>query len=399
MKTLNNFPIKEKNVLLRVDLNVPTSEGIVADKTRLYAIQSTVSELRFRKNKIFLLSHFGNPKGQFNNQYSLKFLEKILADILSVEQIHFVSSCFGDVVSRKMKLMKPGEICLLENVRFHKEEETNDLNFSKSLAKYFDVYINEAFSASHRNHASIVGITRYLPSLAGNSFIKEIENLDKLFSMPAKSKTVIIGGSKVSTKLKLLNNLIEFIDTLIIGGAMANTFLLAQEFNTGKSLVEKDLIIDAKKILEKSSNYNTKVILPVDLVCSNNIKDITNIHFVEVHNVLSDQIILDIGIKTIRLIKSSILKSDIILWNGPLGAFENKPFDKGTNQVAEIIKNNARKLNIITIAGGGDTIAAIKKVRAENSFTYISVAGGAFLEWLEGKESPGVKALKNNNLS
>ena len=284
-------------------------------------------------------------------------------------------------------------------MRFHKEEETNDLNFSKSLAKYFDVYINEAFSVSHRNHASIVGITKYLPSLAGNSFIKEIKNLDKLFSMPTKSKTVIIGGSKVSTKLKLLNNLIEFIDTLIIGGAMANTFLLAQEFNTGKSLVEKDLIIDAKKILEKSSNYNTKVILPVDLVCSNNIKDITNIHFVEVHNVLSDQIILDIGIKTIRLIKSSILKSDIILWNGPLGAFENKPFDKGTNQVAEIIKNNARKLNIITIAGGGDTVAAIKKVRAENSFTYISVAGGAFLEWLEGKESPGVKALKNNNLS
>ena len=399
MKTLNNFPIKEKNVLLRVDLNVPISEGIVADKTRLYAIQSTVSELRFRKNKIFLLSHFGNPKGQFNNQYSLKFLVNILADILSVEQVHFVSSCFGNAVSRKMKLMKPGEVCLLENVRFHKEEETNDLNFSKSLAKYFDVYINEAFSASHRNHASIVGITRYLPSLAGNSFIKEIENLDKLFSMSAKSKTVIIGGSKVSTKLKLLNNLIEFIDTLIIGGAMANTFLLAQAFNMGKSLVENDLIVDAKKILEKSSAYNTRVILPVDLVCSNNIKDIANIHFVEVNNVLSNQIILDIGIKTIRLIQSSILKSDIILWNGPLGAFENKPFDNGTNQVAEIIKKNARKLNIITIAGGGDTIAAIKKVRAENSFTYLSAAGGAFLEWLEGKESPGVKALKNNNIS
>ena len=321
-----------------------------------------------------------------------------MADILPVKQIYFVSSCYGEAVNKQKQFMQPGDICLLENVRFHEEEEKNDSNFSKSLAKHFDVYINDAFSASHRNHSSIVGVTRYLPSLAGNNLLKEIKTLNKLFKYSTESKTAIIGGSKVSTKLKLLNNLIKIFDTLIIGGAMANTFLLAQGFNIGKSLVEKDLVINAKKILKNSNNFKTNIILPVDLVSSVSIEDRVNTQTVDVKNLLPDHMALDIGEKTIKLIKLSMLKSNIILWNGPLGVFEYQPFDNGTNQVAEIIKNYAQKLNLITIAGGGDTIAAIRKAKAEKSFTYISTAGGAFLEWLEGKESPGIKALKNNNL-
>ena len=399
MKTLKNFPVKGKNVLLRVDLNVPVHDGIIIDKTRLHGIKSTVRELCSSKNKVFLLSHFGRPKGQLNNQYTLECLTGVLADILSVEKIYFVSSCYGEKVKQQIKLMKPGEICLLENVRFNKDEEKNDSNFSKLLAEYFDVYINDAFSASHRNHASIVGVTRYLPSLAGNSFIKEIENLDKLLNKTSKQTTVIIGGSKVSTKLKLLKNIVKICNTLIIGGAMANTFLLAKGFNMGKSLVEENLLLDANRILEKSKNFETDVVLPVDLVCSNSIDDTNNIRLVDVKNLYSNQMALDIGYKSISLIKSIIIKSDIILWNGPLGAFEYKPYDNSTNEITKIIKNYAPKLNITTIAGGGDTIAAIKRARAEKSFTYISAAGGAFLEWLEGKESPGVKALKENSLS
>jgi len=396
MKTLKNFIIEEKNVLVRVDLNVPTNDGKVTDKTRLQAIKSTINNLCSRKNKVFLLSHFGRPKGKHSTQYSLKFLTKILAEILSVEQIHFVSSCYGEPVNQQKLLMQPGEICLLENLRFHKEEEKNDSDFSKLLAEHFDVYVNDAFSASHRNHSSIVGVTRYLPSVAGNSFVKEIESLEKLLNKPKRPIMAIIGGAKISSKLKLLKNLIETFDTLVIGGAMANTFLLAKGLNMGKSLVENDLIVEAKKILEKSISIKTEMILPVDLVCSNSIQNITNIQIVDVKNLSSDHMALDIGDKTIELIKLCILKSNVILWNGPLGVFENEPFDNGTNRVAEIIKNNTNKLDTVTIAGGGDTVAAIKKIKAEKNFTYISTGGGAFLEWLEGKESPGLKALKNN---
>jgi len=399
MKTLNNFPVEKKNVLLRVDLNVPTKNGIVIDKTKFQIIKSTVSILSLKKNKIFLLSHFGRPNKKNNKKFSLKFLKKNLAESLSVKKIYFVSKCYGSIIDQQKTFMQPGEICLLENVRFHEGEEKNDSTFSKSLAKHFDVYINEAFSASHRKHASIAGVTKYLPSLAGNNFIKEIDHLNTLLNNSTKPKIAIIGGSKVSTKLKLLNNLLKVFDTIIIGGAMANTFLVAKGFKVGKSLVEKDLIINAKKILKRSKHFNTKLILPVDLICSNSIKKRINIKIVDVKNFLPDQIAFDIGNKTIELIKSLLLKSKVIFWNGPLGAFEYKPFDNGTNQVAKLIKKYTKKLNIITIAGGGDTVAAIKQAKVEKSFTYVSTAGGAFLEWLEGKESPGLQALKNNKLS
>ena len=296
--------------------------------------------------------------------------------------------------------MHPGDICLMENVRFNEGEEQNNLDFAKDLAESFNVYVNDAFSASHRQHASIVGVTKFLPSLAGNSLLKEIENLDKILSNSiTKPATSIIGGSKVSTKLLLLNNLIEIFDNIVIGGAMANTFLLAQGYNVGKSIVEKNLVDEAINILEKSKNFNTNIILPVDFVCSNSIDDSINIKYVNLNKILPYQMAFDVGKNTIKLIKEVLLESNTILWNGPIGAYEYKPFDHATNAIMDIIKNDAKILNITTIAGGGDTLAAIKKAKAEDAFTYISTAGGAFLEWLEGKKSPGVKALKENNFS
>jgi len=399
MKNLKNFPVKKKNVLLRVDLNVPVIDGVITDRSRLYIIKATVDKLRSNKNKIFLLSHFGRPKGKFSENLSMKFLTSVLEEVLLINKIYFLSRCFGNEVNATKNIMQPGDVCLLENVRFHKGEEQNNLNFARDLADSYNIYVNDAFSASHRQHASIVGVTNYLPSLAGISFINEIENLDKILFNTRKPTTAIIGGSKISTKLILLNNLIEISDNIIIGGAMAHTFLLAQGNNIGKSLVEKDLISDAISILEKSKKFNTNIILPIDFFCSTSIDDSNNIKKVDYKNILPDQMALDIGDKTIKLIKEVIMESNTVLWNGPLGVYEHKPFDYATNTIVDIIKQNAKISNITTIAGGGDTIAAIRKAKAEKDFTYISTAGGAFLQWLEGKESPGIKALKENDFS
>ena len=396
MKTINNFQIRDKNVLLRADLNVPVKDGIVIDQTRIYSIQSSVNQLRTNNNKIFLLSHFGRPNGKINNKYSLKFLCKILANIFQIEEVHFLNSLDSREIETKKNLMNGGDICLLENIRFYEGEEKNDLHLAKMIAEYFDVYVNDAFSVSHRNHVSVQSITNYLPSVAGNNLVKEIENLNKLFKSPIRPNTAIIGGSKVSSKLLLLNNMIESFNTLIIGGALANTFLFAQGYNMGKSFVEKYLIKDAIDILDKSKKFKTKIILPIDLICSNKIDDSININTIDINKIKSEQIAFDIGGNTIILIKKILQSSKLILLNGPLGAFEYKPFDEGTNKVLNIIKDITSSHNITTIAGGGDTIAAIKKANAENSFTYISTGGGAFLEWLEGKESPGVKALRDN---
>ena len=396
MKTINNFQIRDKNVLFRADLNVPVKDGIVIDQTRIYSIQSSVNQLRTNNNKIFLLSHFGRPNGKINNKYSLKFLCKIIANIFQIEEVHFMNSLDSREIETKKNLMNGGDICLLENIRFYEGEEKNDLHLAKMIAEYFDVYVNDAFSVSHRNHVSVQSITNYLPSVAGNNLVKEIENLNKLFKSPIRPNAAIIGGSKVSSKLLLLNNLIESFNTLIIGGALANTFLFAQGYNMGKSFVEKYLIKDAIDILDKSKKFKTKIILPIDVICSNKIDDSININTIDINKIESEQIAFDIGENTIILIKKILQSSKLILWNGPLGAFEYKPFDEGTNEVLNIIKNLTSSHNITTIAGGGDTIAAIKKANAENSFTYISTGGGAFLEWLEGKESPGVKALRDN---
>lgn len=399
MKTINNFTAKKKNILFRADLNVPVVDGVITDKSRIISIKSSINKLINNNNKIFIISHFGRPKGRYNKKFSLKFICSIIAEELGVKKIHFIETINIEKILEKQINMKFGEICLFENIRFYKGEEKNDLFFAKELSKCFDLYINDAFSASHRQHASIVGITKYLPSLAGDNLINEIKYLDLFLNNPKKPSTAIIGGSKISTKIKLLNNLVENFDNITIGGAMANTFLLATGFNVGKSLVENKFIDVAKKIINKSKNFNCNLILPVDVVCSNDLRDSNNIRKSKVDNILPNQMILDIGDQSINIINNILSKSNMILWNGPLGAFEHEPFDFATKKIINTIKIFSKKLNVIILAGGGDTVSAIKMAKAQNSFSYISNGGGAFLEWLEGKESPGIKALRENRLT
>ena len=397
MKNLSNYSIKKKKVLFRADLNVPVINGKITDNSRIVALKNSIQKLIKQQNKIFILAHYGRPNGKIDKRYSLEFICPILESIFNVKKIHFLKSLDFNSVKHKISEINFGEICLIENIRFHPGEEKIDLNFVKDLSKSFDVYVNDAFSASHRKHASITGFAKYLPAVAGDYLLEEIRNINLFLKNKTKPNFAIIGGSKVSSKIKLLNNLIELFTTIAIGGAMANTFLLSNNHNVGKSIVEEDLINEAKKIQLKAKNYNCKLILPIDVVCSNSIKDKTSIRYCDIKNIFPNHMILDIGKKSTKLITNEILKSKMLLWNGPVGAFEYKPFDQSTVEIAVTVKNYARKLNINTLAGGGDTISSIKSANAESGFTYISSAGGAFLEWLEGKESPGVIALNKNN--
>tara|TARA_B110000116_G_scaffold266284_1_gene276766 strand:+ start:311 stop:1501 length:1191 start_codon:yes stop_codon:yes gene_type:complete len=396
MKNINNSILKQKNILVRVDLNVPFINGVITDYSRIEAIQTTIQKLREKKNKIFLISHFGRPKGKHSKKYSLNFICDALIEKLEIRKIHFLKNFNHNEIQKMIASMKEGDICLFENIRFWSEEESNDLNFAKDISINFDAYVNDAFSASHRKHASIVGFPKFLPSLAGDNMLQEIRNIDSFVNNPKKPNLAIIGGSKISTKIDLLFNLVERCDAIAIGGAMANTFLYASKIDVGKSLCEKDLSKIALSILEKAKKFNCEIILPIDVICADHLTDQINIRSCNIDNIISNQMILDIGEKTTALISNLIMQSHTVLWNGPLGAFEYKPFEQSSIKVAQVIKKNSKLLKIDTIAGGGDTISAIKMAKAEGGFSYISNAGGAFLEWLEGNQSPGVLALKDN---
>ena len=399
MKNINNNFLSKKNVILRVDLNVPVHNGVIKEKSRIKAIKSTIKKLINQKNKIFILSHFGRPLGKRDKKFSLKFICSTLKKEFEINKIYFLDNLNNNKIKNTINKMKFGEICLFENIRFYPEEEKNDVNFIKKLSKNFDAYVNDAFSASHRQHSSIVGFPKVLPSFAGNSLLKEIESINSFIKNPKKPNIAIIGGSKISTKINLIKNLTNVFDFIVIGGAMANTFLKIEKIDIGKSLYEKDFLKVAHNILKKAKNVNCKIILPIDVICSNTLSNKSNIIECNVKNVLSDQMILDVGPKTTEIISKHILKSNMILWNGPLGAIEYTPFRKSSVKVANIIKKHTKTKNISSLAGGGDTILAIKQAKAENGFTYISKAGGAFLEWLEGKKIPGVIALNKNNIS
>ena len=360
MKELRNLNFINKRIIVRVDLNVPVFKDKITDHSRIYAILPT--------------------------------LEKLIQNT-----IYILGSCEKKIIETKISEMKFGEICLLENIRFNLEEEKNDLKFSQQLSSSFDIFINDAFSASHRNHASITGITNYLPSYAGISFSKEIEHLDKFLENSNKPNLAIIGGSKVSTKIKVLENLVELFDSIVIGGAMANTFLLSNNYKVGSSLVENDFVDLSKDIQKKAEINNCKIILPIDVVCSKNLEDRESVETYSINKIPNNQMILDVGEQSTKLISDEILKSKSVLWNGPLGAFEYSPFDKSTISVANIIQNFSEKFQLVALAGGGDTLAAIKKAEANEAFKYLSTAGGAFLEWLEGNKSPGFIALRDNN--
>ncbi len=398
MKFQKNLNVSKKNILLRVDLNIPTKNNKIIDNSKIIALKKTIKQLISRKNKIFLLSHFGRPEGKRNERFSLHFLLNEIKKnwYPDINKITFIDDCIGNKIKSKMSSMQDKEICLLENVRFYKEEIENKISFSKKLSANFDYYINDAFSCSHRKHSSIVGVTKFIPSYAGFLFEKEIVNLKKITNNTARPSMGIIGGSKISTKIKVLNNLAKNLDYLVIGGAMANTFLAAKGYELESSLVEKKFYNEVHKIEKVALKKGCKLILPIDLVTSFNLKDIDNIKNCKLNNIEKNRMALDIGRDSCNYIINLFNKVKTVLWNGPLGAFEYKPFDYSTIEVAKKLAAKARNNNINVVIGGGDTLAALKNLDLNNKYTYVSTSGGAFLEWFEGKELPGIKALNNN---
>lgn len=401
MKKLNyldDFDLKGKKILVRVDLNVPISRGKIVDTSRIERIIPTIKYLAKHQAKVILISHFGRPKGKFSLEMSLApILDSLNAFLDKENQAMFCIDCIGEEAEKAVNNLKNGEILLLENLRFYPGEETNDPKFVKSLSKLGDIYINDTFSCSHRTHASIVGLAEMLPCGIGFLFQEEIEHISEILKHPKPPVAAIVGGSKVSTKIELLYSLITKTDLLIIGGGMANTFLKTQNYEIGQSLYEESFLNDAKQILESAKQHNCKIILPVDVVISSNINDTSNCEVINIDNIPQDKMVLDLGPITCNNIINELSKCKTIIWNGPLGAFEFLPFNVATETIVRAVAQYTKQDMILSIAGGGDIVAAIKSAGLKNSFSYLSTAGGAFLEWLEGKIIPGIKALKDNH--
>lgn len=391
-RTLDQADLDNKRVLVRVDLNVPMEHGKVADATRLERIAPTVTEIADKGGKVILLAHFGRPKGR-DQTNSLKPVAAALAGIVG-RPVAFAEDCIGETAATAVGRMRRGDILCLENTRFYKEEEKNDPEFVAKLAALGDVYVNDAFSAAHRAHASTEGLGHVLPAYAGRTMQAEIEALSKALEHPQRPVAAIAGGAKVSTKLDLLGNLLDKVDILMIGGAMANTFLLAQGKNVGTSLVEPDLVQTARDILAKAKSKGREIVLPVDVVVAKEFKALAPSRVVDVDHVGADEMILDIGPKSVERVVSVLARCKTLVWNGPFGAFEMEPFDTGTIEVAEAAAELTQAGKIISVAGGGDTVAALNAAGAADRFSYVSTAGGAFLEWLEGKRLPGVEILR-----
>ena len=392
-RTLDDADVKSKRVLVRVDLNVPMADGKVTDSTRIERVKPTIMELRRKDAKVILLAHFGRPKGQVVPEFSLRQIVKTTEDVLGCP-VTFAEDCIGEKAKTVIDAMNDGDIVLLENTRFHAGEEKNDPEFVKALAANGDIYVNDAFSAAHRAHASTEGLAHVLPSYAGRSMQMELEALEKGLGHPAHPVIAIVGGAKVSTKIDLLNNLVEKVDALIIGGGMANTFLAAQGLSVGKSLCEHELGETARTIMTKAKAENCSIILPVDAVVATRFEANASNHRYGIEAIPVDGMILDIGENSIERINGAIDDAATIVWNGPLGAFEMHPFDQGTVAVAKRVAERTKQKKLVSIAGGGDTVSALNHAGVAQDFTYISTAGGAFLEWMEGKPLPGVIALE-----
>lgn len=393
-KTLNDLSPAGKVILLRADLNVPMQDGRVSDMTRITRLLPTIRELSTKGGKVVLLSHFGRPKGKDPSQ-SLAPVGAALGSALG-QDVPFVNDCVGDVPKNALSKMKNGDVVLLENVRFYPEEEKDDPEFAKKIASLGNVYVNDAFSAAHRAHATTHGLAKLLPAYAGRLMEAELVALDKALENPQRPVVAIVGGAKISTKLDLLNNLICKIDTLVLGGGMANTFLNALGTPVGKSLCEREMAPQALKIIEAAKKNGCRILLPVDGVMAKEFKSGTETETLGVDSIPSDSMMLDIGKGTVGVIKDVLHQAKTVLWNGPVGAFEIPPFDAGTTAIAKAVAELTQQGKLISVAGGGDTVAALAHASVEADMTYVSAAGGAFLEWLEGKELPGVKALKES---
>ena len=391
-RTLDQADVKDKRVLLRVDLNVPVENGKVTDATRIERSAPTITALADKGARVILLSHFGRPKGR-DPQQSLKPVAEAVARVIK-RPVGFADDCIGPAAEKAVAAMKPGDILCLENTRFHPEEEKNDPKFVASLAKLGDIYVNDAFSAAHRAHASTEGLAHKLKAYAGLAMQAELEALSKALDAPQKPVIAIIGGAKVSTKLKLLENLVTKVDGLVIGGGMANTFLHARGYGIGKSLAEKNMAETARRIMAKADAHNCAVMLPLDGVGAPTLEPNVEVHDYGIDAIPVDGMILDVGPLTTDRIQAAIDDAATLVWNGPLGAFETRPFDRGTITVARYAAARAKAGNLIAVAGGGDTVAALNQAGVTQDFTYVSTAGGAFLEWMEGKTLPGVEALR-----
>lgn len=392
LKQIKDLELSGKRVILRADLNVPVSNGKILDLTRLKKLSSTIRTLSKKRARIIIISHFGRPGGKINKDYSLGIVVPELVKILK-QEVRFSTDCLGQQAENIVNSLASSEVALLENLRFYKGEEENDPEFARSLAKFGDIYINDAFSASHRSHASVEELPKLLVNAAGPQLLKEINSLNKLFTSRSGPVAAVVGGSKVSTKVSVINNLIKKTDYIIIGGAMANSFLYTIGQEVGCSMYQKESKDIIKQIFLNSKKEKCEIVLPIDAVVADSIENPRFIEECLISDVPKNKMILDVGKESISHFISKIRSCKSILWNGPLGAFETEPFDKGTvtfaNEIAELTKNK----EIISVAGGGDTIHSLNKAGVTKKLSYVSTAGGAFLEWIEGKDLPGITVL------
>jgi phosphoglycerate kinase len=391
-RTLDDLQVKGKRVLVRADLNVPVADGKVTDATRIERQAPTIRELAEKGAKVIVLSHFDRPKGKVVPSMSLKVLVEPLSKAIG-RKVTFADDCIGPTAEQAVAALKDGEVLLLENTRFHKGEEDNDPGMAKQLAALGDIFVNDAFSAAHRAHASTEGVARLLPNAAGRSMQAELTHLEKALGNPERPLMAVVGGAKVSTKIALLENLVKRVETLVIGGAMANTFLAAEGINIGKSLYEPDHLETARKVIHMANEAGAVILLPTDVVVAKEFKQGAAHRTVPASQIGADEMALDVGPDSIKAFENRLLTTRTLVWNGPFGAFETAPFDKGTVAAAQRVAKLTREGTLLSVAGGGDTVAALAHAGVEDDFTYVSTAGGAFLEWLEGKTLPGVEAL------
>ncbi len=391
-RTLDQADVRGKRVLVRVDFNVPVENGKVADLTRIERVAPTIREIAARGGKVILISHFGRPKG-FDPKQSLKPFAPAIAEVLG-RPVAFAEDCVGEKARTAVDAMRAGDVLCLENTRFHRGEEKNDPAFVAELAALGDIFVNDAFSVAHRAHASVAGLGRKLPTYAGRTMQDELDALGKVLETPIRPLAAIVGGAKVSTKLDLLGSLLAKVDILLIGGGMANTFLAALGHPVGKSLCEHELLPTAREIMAKARDKKREIVLPADVVAAKAFAANAPSRVVAVDGVADDEMILDIGPRSVEHVCSVLARVKTLVWNGPFGAFELEPFDNGTVEVAEAAAELTAAGKLISVAGGGDTVAALNRAGVTERFSYVSTAGGAFLEWLEGKALPGVEVLR-----
>jgi len=392
-KTLDDLgDIAGKRVLVREDLNVPMADGAVTDDTRFRATLPTVTELADKGAIVLILAHFGRPKGARNPEMSLALVTKPYEQVLG-RPVRFIGDCVGEEAEAGVATLAPGDVAILENTRFHAGEEKNDPALAAAMAKLGDLYVNDAFSAAHRAHASTEGLAHLLPAYAGRAMEAELTALDKALGNPEHPVAAVVGGAKVSTKLDVLKHLVAKVDHLIIGGGMANTFLAARGVDVGKSLCEHELTGTAEEIFEAAERANCTIHLPYDVVVAKEFRANPPVRTVNVHEVAADEMILDVGPAAVEALADVLKNCRTLVWNGPLGAFETPPFDTATVALARTAAALTRDGSLVSVAGGGDTVAALNQAGVGDDFTFVSTAGGAFLEWMEGKELPGVAAL------